>query len=234
MRKFRRFLRLLTAQGLWLRGWMGPLLALGLLALALAAAWLERRGILGTEELYVTYQQWAECYLPLWALVAGSVVWSDAEPHQRPLLLSWPVRSWELGLAKALAVGLVYALMAATGAICLSALMARAGGSLPGSLVFLRALLSGALLLGLASVGCALSAPGVGLVLGATWWFLNMLAESALWLDAHTHGALHLLAWTRGGHWPLDEANKATALVALVSCTLSLMGLGLARRIGQR
>ena len=222
MRKFRRFLRLLTAQGLWLRGWMGPLLALGLLALALAAAWLERRGILGTGDL------------PLWALVAGSVVWSDAEPHQRPLLLSWPVRSWELGLAKALAVGLVYALMAATGAICLSALMARAGGSLPGSLVFLRALLSGALLLGLASVGCALSAPGVGLVLGATWWFLNMLAESALWLDAHTHGALHLLAWTRGGHWPLDEANKATALVALVSCTLSLMGLGLARRIGQR
>ena len=233
MRPGRRFLRLLAAQGLWLRNWPVVLLALGFAVLPLAVRWLGQTGALTLAGQYKAYQGLAECYLPLWALVAGAVVWSDAEPCHRPLLFPWPMPSCELALAKLLAVGIVYTLMAGVGALYLPALMARAGGQLSGGLVFLRALLSGSLLLALAALGSALSMPWVGMALWAALWFANLEAGTALWLDAHTRGALHLLAWVRGSHWPLAQVNVAAALAALGLLGVALAALGVARRRAQ-
>ncbi len=233
MRQVKRFLRLLAAQALWLRGWLPLLLALGLLALPLTVPWLGDIGILTQVGQYRAYQGLAECYLPLWALVAGSAVWSDAEPRHRPLLLPWPMPSWELALAKLLGVGIVYALMAGAVALYMPALMARVGGQLSGGLVLARALLSGTLLLALAAIGSALSTPWAGLFLGAALWFLNLQVDTALWLDAHTRGALHLLAWERGSGWPLAEVNIAATLAALGLLLVALAALEVGRRWAQ-
>jgi hypothetical protein len=68
---------------------------------------------------------------------------------------------------------------------------------------------------------------------GAALWFLNLQVDTALWLDAHTREALHLLAWERGSRWPLAEVNVAAALAALGLLLAALAGLEVARRRAQ-
>jgi hypothetical protein len=210
-------------------------LTCGLVALPFALAWLVRAEILTPGQLLTGLLHFDERYLPLWALVAGSVVWSDAEPEHRPLLLAWPVRPWELALAKALAVGLGYGALVATAAAGLPTLLAQATGgaiprqALPADLLLVRALLPAAVLMALASIGSQTGSPWLGLALGGALWLLNLLDPAAIWLDETTGGALHLFAWTRGSCVPLGVANGRTALVALALHGAALWAPGLAR-----
>jgi hypothetical protein len=230
-------LRLFTAQHRWLGTPAVIALALGLAALPLALAWLARAQILTTGQLLTGLLHVAERYLPLWALVAGGALWADAEPEHRPLLLTWPLRSWTLALAKLAAAGLAYALLAGGAALGLPALFAHAaGGSAPappGGLLFIRALLPGLTLLALASIGGAPGGPWAGTGLGAALWFANLLEPSSAWLDSATAGLFNLFALTRGSAVALEVLNRHQALAALALLALALGAPGLARRMRQ-
>lgn len=235
----RRFLHLAAAQRRWLCGATSLVLVPGLAALPIGLAWLARAQILTAEHLLRGLLQCDERYLPLWALVAGSVAWSDAEAEHRPLLFAWPVRAWELALAKLVAVGLGYFLLAGAAALGLPALFTQATGegfpsAVPAGLLLQRALLPGALLLALAGTGGALGSPSAGLALGAALWFLNLLEPTAFWLDRHTAGALHLFAWTRGSTASLQALNLRQAIAALGLGGVALVAAGAARLLRQR
>lgn len=209
-------------------------LALGLAALPLAMARLLQAQILSSEQFLRALLHVDERYFALWALVAASAVWADAEPEHRPLLFSWPVRGWALALAKLGAAGLAYALLAAAGALGLPLLFAATTGSepaaLPGEVLFVRALLPGAVLLALAGSGGALGGPWLGLGLGAGLWFLNLLDPTALWLDHATAGALHLFTLTRGSTTGLGLANWRQAVAALALLAAALLAPAAGRR----
>lgn len=234
-----RFLHLVASQRRWLCSPTPLVLALGLAALPIGLAWLAHAQVLTAEQLLRGLLQCDERYLPLWALVAGSAAWSDAEAEHRPLLFAWPVRAWELALAKLAAVGLGYALLAGVAALGLPALFTQATGegfpsAISVGLLLLRSLLPGALLVALAGIGGALGSPWAGLALGAALWFLNLLEPTATWLDGHTAGALHLFAWTRGSSVSLQVLNERQAIAALGLGGLALVAAGAARLLWQR
>ncbi len=227
-------IRLLAAQSRWLCAPTPLVLALGLAALPCALAWLVRVQVLTGEQLATGLLHCDERYLPLWALVAASAVWADAEPQHRPLLFSWPVRGWTLALSKGAAVGLAYTLLAGAAALGLPALYEWAVGgqaaALPAGPLCVRAALPGALLLALAGTGGALGGPWAALALGAALWFLNLLDPTAVWLDQATAGALNLFTLTRGSVATLPQANLRQALVALALSGLALAAPDAARR----
>ncbi len=230
-----RLLRLMAAQGHWLCSPAPLALLLGLAALPVGLAWLARAQVLAAEQLLSGLLQVAERYLPLWALVAGSVAWTDAEAEHRPLLFAWPVRSWELALAKLAAVALGYSLLAGAAAVGLPALYTWAAGEpLRTFPLLVRTLLPAAMLLALAGIGGALGSPTAGLAVGAALWFPNLLDLTALWLDRNTAGVLNLFAWTRGSACPLETLNPRQALVALGLGGAAVLAPALARLFAQR
>ncbi len=216
------FGQLLAAQRCLLRSWTLLGVTLGIVALPLAAAWLAAVRILTPGQLLAAYQQLDERLLPLWALVAAGIVWGEADTPHRQLLLTWPAWSWKLVLAKALAVGLGYALLAGVAAVGLPALYVRATGvalpvhALPPTLLLWRAILPAAVLVGATGLGCALGSPWAGLAVGSALWLANLLGGGASLLDRYTAGALNLFAWTRGSCLALGQANVHTALAALI------------------
>lgn len=232
-----RFFRLLAAQFLWLRSRMPLVMVLLLALLPPAMVRLAHAGIISYGQLLSGLLQFDERFLPLWALVAGSIVWGDAEPGHRPLLFPWPVRSWELLLTKTLAAGLCYALLAGIAASALPALFTQATGQAglplpPGHDWFVRALLPGLVLMALAAAGSALGSPWLGLALGGSLWLCNLHDGGGFWLDRHTAGALNLFAWTRGSHNALAQVNVHTALVILALHAVALLSLVLIVRDG--
>jgi hypothetical protein len=234
-----QLLRLIAAQRHWLCSPTPLIVALGLVALPVGLAWLARARVLSADQLGAGLLQHSERYLPLWALLAGSVVWSDAEAEHRPFLFAWPVRAWELALAKLAAVALGYSLLAGAAALGLPALYAWATGepmpaALPVGLLLVRTLLPAAMLLALAGIGGALGSPPAGLIAGAALWFPNLLDLTALWLDRHSAGLLNLFAWTRGSAVALDTLNQRQALVALGLGIAALLAPALGRLLAQR
>lgn len=235
----RSLLRLITAQRRWLCSPVSVALALGLAVLPIGLAWLARARVLAADQLLSGLLQYAERYLPLWALFAGSMAWSDAEAEHRPLLFTWPVRAWELALAKLAAVALGYSLLAGAAALSLTACYTWAMGeplpaALPAGTLLVRTFIPAAMLLALAGIGGALGSPPAGLAVGAALWFPNLLELTALWLDRHTAGMLNLFAWTRGSTVPLEVLNQRQALVVLGLVGAALLAPVLARRLVQR
>lgn len=228
---------LFAAQFRWLRTPAPIALALGLAALPLAMARLFHAQILSSGQFLRALLHVDERCLPLWALVAASAVWADAEPEHRPLLFAWPVHGWALALAKLGAAGLAYALLAGAAALGLPLLFAVTTGSepsaLPGQLLFVRALLPGVALVALAGTGGALGGPWLGVGVGAGLWFLNLLDPTALWLDHATEGALHLFALTRGSTTDLRLANQRQAVASLALLVAALLAPAAGRRVAR-
>lgn len=237
MKAAARLPRLVVAQFIWLRGWTPAAMALGLGALPLGAMWLVHRGIMTPAQLPSVLRQIDERFLPLWALVAASLTWSDAESGHRPLLHALPVRAWEMALSKMLAASLGYAALATAMAAALRGLLPTvlegevAARALPYDLLLLRSLLPAAVLVALAAIGGAFGSAWAGLLLGGSLWLLNLLDASGLWLDQVTAGTLNLFGWTRGSRVLLEVVNLRQAVVALVLHGLALWAPGMARRL---
>lgn len=235
-----RWVRLVAAQGVWLRD---PLLLVAtgaLIALPLALAALHART--GAGSLASQLIQFDERVLPLWVLVAVPRLWSDGQPPHRELLLSWPATAWEIVASKVVAALWPFVALCgltawelphlyrwATG-VPVSAL-GDGPGFLSFHLLFSRPLAVGALLLAFVTVGGMCGVPWAGVTVAALIWLVNAMSV-APWVDALAGGALNLFAWSGGTAHELSAVTLRTLAAGGTLLALATMAWGTARDAG--
>lgn len=225
-RLLRRQLPLLRHPGLI---WM----VLALLTLPLFLIIWHQAGRIGDNLLIQGLAAFHEQWLPLVALVAAGTLWLDKEGPHTAVFASWPVQPALLAVTRSVVALAGFALLAGALAIGSTVLLSRLTGAAPppAGWLFSRSLASGAVLLGLATVGAAAGGSWVGMLLGAALWVLGAAAPGVF--ATALGGGLDLFAWSHSGYRAFPGAATQRALVVallLQLVALTILSVGRWRR----
>jgi len=200
-----RFLRLTMVQRFFLRDWVLLVFTLVVIAWPIIEAVLYAGAGLGN--LLGLMIQYVEMILPLWALVAGGLIWKDADYLHRPLLLSS-----SQNIAFVVACKLAAVLIPFLGLVLLAewqlprlfrwAIETSWGTTatwpfVPG-LLSLRAMSVAIVFAALGTAGGISGFAWVGVTAGAVVWLLKVI-PGVPWLKAESGGAFNLFALSRRG-----------------------------------
>lgn len=194
---------------------------LGVFSIPLFLLIFHQTGRLPERHLIRGFCAFHEQWLPLVALVAGGIVWTDKEGPHASLLASWPMSPVPIAATKSVIAFTAFALLAIASSTISAALLGRltAEETLPPAAYLVsRSLACGSVLLGLATVGAAAYGSWPGLLLGAGTWILNAIAPGVL-ADPFG-GALDLFAWSRTGYLVFPGAETRLAFAAAISLQL--------------